>query len=152
LANKTELLVEELALPILGKYGFEFIDCEYKKIAQEMNLTLYIDKQGGITLNDCEKVSRELEEILDKLDPIESGYILSVSSPGLDRALKKENDFKRNLDKKIFIKLYKAMDKQKEIVAVLKSYDEESVTVELKNKRTKLEKKNIAVIKQHVEF
>lgn len=152
LANKIEALVNEKSLPIIGKYNLEFVDCEYKKIGQEFHLTLFIDKKGGVTLDDCEKVSRELEEILDKLDPIDSEYILSVSSPGLDRALKKESDFLRNIDKKIYIKLYRAIDKNKEFIAILKAYDEDNIIVEVKNKKVTLNKKDIAVIKQHIDF
>lgn len=152
MANKIEILVEEKSLPIINKYNFEFIDCEYKKVGQDFNLTLYIDKQGGITLDELEKVSRELEETLDVLDPIDSGYILSVSSPGLDRALKRETDYKRNIDKKIYIKLYKALDKKKDFIGVLKSYDKDTITIQIDREKMILNRTDIANIKQHVEF
>ncbi len=152
MAKKVEELTAELAQPILDRNGFELIDCEYVKVGQEYTLTLYIDKPGGITLDDCELVSRELEVMLDEADPIENEYILSVSSPGLDRALKTEKDFKRNIGKKIYIKTYRAIGKKKEFVAVLSAYDDDTVTITLDKKETRLNRGEIAVIKQHIDF
>ena len=152
MAKKIEELTIELAEPILKRFGFEMIDCEYQKSGQEYTLTLYIDKPGGITLDDCEKVSRELDVILDEADPIENEYILSVSSPGLDRPLKTEKDFERNLNKKIYIKLYRAVNKKKEFVALLSAYDAETVTIEMDKKEIRLNRGEIAVIRQHIDF
>jgi len=152
MANKIEELVTEIATPIVENNGFEIIDCEYKKIGPDYTLTLYIDKEGGITLDDCEKVSRVLEEKLDELDPIENEYILSVSSPGLDRPLKTEKDYARNVGKKIYIKTYRAVEKKKEFVAVLKAYTDEDVTITLKGKHMTLKRGEVAVIKQHIDF
>ena len=152
MAKKIEEITIELAEPILKKNGFELIDCEYIKSGQEYTLTLYIDKPGGITLDDCEKVSRELEALLDEKDPIENEYILSVSSPGLDRPLKTDKDFERNLGKKIYIKTYRAVNKRKEFVADLLAYDADSVTIEMDKKELRLARGEIAVIKQHIDF
>ncbi len=152
MAKKIEELTVDLANPILKKRGFELIDCEYAKSGQDYTLTLYIDKPGGITLDDCEIVSRELEVLLDEADPIENEYILSVSSPGLDRPLKTENDFERNLDKKIYIKTYRAVNKKKEFVALLSAYDAETVTIKMDKKEVRLNRGEIAVIKQHIDF
>ncbi len=152
MANKIEELTIKLAQPILDRNGFELIDCEYVKIGQEYTLTLYIDKPGGIMLDDCELVSRELDALLDNADPIENEYILSVSSPGLDRALKTEKDFQRNMGKKIFIKTYRAVDKKKEHIAVLKAYDDDTVTVEMDKKELRFNRSEIAVIRQHIDF
>lgn len=152
MAKRIEEIAIELALPILERYGFELIDCDYIKFGQDYTLTLYIDKPGGITLDDCEKVSRELEERLDEKDPIENEYILSVSSPGLDRPLKTEKDFERNIDKKVYIKTYAQVNKKKEFVAVLKEYDEDSVTIEINKKQLRINRGDIAVIKQHIDF
>ncbi len=152
MSKRIEEAVTEAVKPILSQYGFEFIDCEYIKSGPDMILTVYIDKPGGVTLDDCEKVSVELDPLLDELDPINEAYILSVSSPGLDRPLKKEADFKRNTGKKIDIKLYRAIDKKKEMTAVLTDYDAKTVTVELKGKKIKLNRTDIAVMKQHIDF
>ena len=152
MSKQIESQVMEATVPILERYGFEFIDCEYTKSGGENILTVYIDKPGGITLDDCEKVSIELDPILDQKDPIKDAYILSVSSPGLDRALKTRKDFERNIDKKIDIKLYRAIDKLKMFTAVLKAFDDESIVVELKNKKKTIARKDIAVMKQHIDF
>jgi len=152
LAKRIEEIAITLAQPILDRYGFELIDCDYLKFGQDYTMTLYIDKPGGITLDDCEKVSRELEASLDEKDPIDNEYILSVSSPGLDRPLKTEKDFERNKGKKIYIKTYAPVNKKKEFVAVLKEYDQDTVTIEMNNKQLRLNRGDIAVIKQHIDF
>ena len=122
LANKVERIVGDIAIKLADELGFEFVDCEYKKIGGENMLTIYIDKDGGVNLDDCETLSRKIEEIIDETDPIDKEYILSVSSPGLDRPVITEADFERNLGKKVYIKLYKMIEKKKEFVAVIKSY------------------------------
>ena len=152
MSKRIEEIVTEASVPVITQHGFEFIDCDYIKSGPDMILTVYIDKPGGITLDDCEKVSVALDPILDQLDPIDDAYILSVSSPGLDRALKTEGDFKRNVGKKIDIKLYRAIDKKKEFTAELTAYDADSVTVILKGKKEKLNRQDIALMKQHIDF
>ena len=152
MAKKVEEITAELARPILEKLGFEMIDCEYQKSGQDYTLTLYIDKPGGITLDDCEIVSRELEVLLDEADPIDNEYILSVSSPGLDRQLKTEKDFLRNRGKKIYIKTYRAVNKKKEFIALLSGYDTETVTIMVDKKEIRLKRGEIAVIRQHIDF
>jgi len=117
--QKTEQLLE----PIIQKCNFELIDVEYVKEGSNWYLRAFIDKEGGITVDDCEAVSRQLSDLLDEKDFIPDAYILEVSSPGLGRQLKKEKDFARNIDKEVEIKLYKAIDKQKEYVGFLIDYD-----------------------------
>ena len=131
--KQTETLLE----PILTEYGFELVDVEFVKEGSNWYLRVYMDKPGGITVDDCEMVSRRFSEILDEKDYIEGSYIFEVSSPGLSRPLKKEKDFKRNLDKEIVVRTYKAMDGEKEFVGLLKEYSfnetgssEDSITIE----------------------
>jgi ribosome maturation factor RimP len=152
LSKKIEKIVFDIANPLAAEMGYEVVDCEYIKIATDVSLTIYIDKDGGVDLDDCEKLSRAVDEALDEIDPIDSEYVLSVSSPGLDRPIKTEKDFERNLEKKVYIKLYRAINKKKEMVAVLKKYDEKSIDIMFENKPYTLERSTVAVIKQHVEF
>ena len=126
-----EQKTEELMLPIIESHGFELVDVEYVKEAGTWYLRAYIDKPGGITVDDCEVVSRAFSDILDEKDYIEDTYIFEVSSPGLDRPLKKEKDFARSIGKDVELKLYKAINKEKEFVGVLAAYDEETVTLEM---------------------
>ena len=116
-------------------------------------LRAYIDKPGGITVNDCETVSRRLSEILDEKDYIEDSYVLEISSPGLGRPLKKEKDFKRSLGKEVEIRTYRMIDKSKEFTGILKAYDDSTVTVELADKTLKtFEKGGIALIRLAFDF
>ena len=125
-----EQKTEELLLPIVEENGFELVDVEYVKEGSNWYLRAYIDKPGGITVNDCEVVSRRLSDILDEEDYIDDAYILEVSSPGLGRPLKKEKDYKRSLGKLIEIRTYRMVEKRKEFTGVLKEYDEKTVTIE----------------------
>lgn len=148
-----EQKTEELLLPMMEEYGFELVDVEYVKEAGTWYLRTFIDKPGGITINDCEMVSRKLSDLLDEKDYIEDPYIMEVSSPGLGRPLKKEKDFKRSLEKEVEIRTYRMIDKQKEFTGVLKSYDENTVTVELADETLKtFEKGDIALIRLAFDF
>ena len=131
--KQTETLLE----PILTEFGFELVDVEFVKEGSNWYLRVYIDKPGGITVDDCETVSRRFSEILDEKDYVEGSYIFEVSSPGLSRPLKKEKDFKRNLDKEIEVRTYKAIDGEKEFIGFLREYTlagtgsgEDSITIE----------------------
>ena len=117
-----EQKTEEILLPIIEEYGFELVDVEYVKEGGTWYLRTYIDKEGGISIDDCEKVSRRLSDILDEKDYIDDTYIMEVSSPGLGRPLKKEKDFKRSLGKEVDIRTYRMIDKQKEFTGILKDY------------------------------
>ena len=143
-----EQKTEELLEPIVREKGFELVDVEYVKEAGTWYLRAYIDKPGGITVDDCELVSRAFGDILDEKDYIAENYIFEVSSPGLDRPLKKEKDFARSVGKEVEVRLYKAIDKKKEFVGLLDSYDDHSVTLELEDGNTKtFEKSAIALIR-----
>ena len=126
-----EQRTEELLTPLVEQHQFELVDVEYVKEGGNWYLRAYIDKPGGITVDDCELVSRAFEETLDREDYISENYIFEVSSPGLDRPLKKEKDFARSIGKDVELKLYKAINKEKEFVGVLAAYDEETVTLEM---------------------
>ena len=124
-----EQRTEELISPIIEQNQFELVDVEYVKEGGTWYLRAYIDKPGGITVDDCEVVSRRLGEWLDEKDFIEDSYILEVSSPGLGRPLKKDKDFDRSIGEDVDIKLYKPMNKQKDYTGTLKAYDKNTVTV-----------------------
>lgn len=148
-----EARVEAWITPVLEQHQFELVDVEYVREVGVWYLRCYIDKEGGITVDDCEVISRLLGEWLDKEDFIEDSYILEVSSPGLGRPLKKEKDFARSIGKDVEIRLYKAIDKQKECTGTLTSYDADSVTITMEDgsERT-FEKSEIALIRLAFDF
>lgn len=144
---------EAILLPILEKNGFELWDVEYVKEGGTWYLRAYIDKPGGIMVDDCEIVSRELSDLLDEKDFIEDAYILEVSSPGLGRVLKKERDFEKSLGKEVEIRTYRMIERQKEFRGILKEYDKDTVTIETDNAQMQtFEKKEIALIQLAFDF
>ena len=148
-----EARVEAWITPVLEQHQFELVDVEYVREVGVWYLRCYIDKEGGITVDDCEVISSLLGEWLDKEDFNEDSYILEVSSPGLGRPLKKEKDFARSIGKDVEIRLYKAIDKQKEFTGTLTSYDADSVTITMEDgsERT-FEKSEIALIRLAFDF
>ena len=148
-----EARVEAWITPVLEQHQFELVDVEYVREVGVWYLRCYIDKEGGITVDDCEVINRLLGEWLDKEDFIEDSYILEVSSPGLGRHLTKEKDFARSIGKDVEIRLYKAIDKQKEFTGTLTSYDADSVTITMEDgsERT-FEKSEIALIRLAFDF
>ena len=148
-----EQKTEDILNPIVDEYGFELVDVEYVKESSTWYLRAYIDKPDGISIDDCEAVSRRLSDILDEKDYIDEAYILEVSSPGLGRPLKKEKDYKRSLGKEVEIRTYRMIEKQKEFTGILKEYDETTVTIEDDggNVRT-FEKADIALIRLAFDF
>ncbi len=148
-----EQLTEELVMPIIEQNNFELVDVEYVKEASNYYLRIYIDKEGGITVDDCEIVSRALGDLLDAKDFIEESYVLEVSSPGLGRPLKKEKDFKRSIGMEVEIHLYKAIDRQKDYTGVLIAYSDDDVTIAVDDdKEMKIERKDIALIRLAFDF
>ena len=148
-----ESKVEAWLLPLLEKNQFELVDVEYVREAGIWYLRAYIDKEGGITVDDCEVVSRRLSDILDEKDYIEEAYILEVSSPGLGRPLKKEKDFKRSLGEEVDVRTYRMIEKQKEFTGLLKDYDDATVTIEMEDGTLKtFEKSDIALIRLAFDF
>ena len=148
-----EQRTEELLLPILERCQFELVDVEYVKEGGNWYLRAYIDKEGGITVDDCELVSRQMSDLLDEQDFIEESYIFEVSSPGLGRPLKKEKDFARNLGKEVEIRTYRAIGTEKEFYGILKSYDETTVTITADNQeKLAFARADIALIRLAFDF
>lgn len=150
--KKVEDVLLELSMPILKKYNFEFIDTEYKKEGGQWYLRLFIDKEGGITIDDCQIVSEELSPKLDEIDPIEHSYIFEVSSPGIERPLKNERDYKRNLNKIIEIKFYEPLYGKKVIEGILLNYNENSIKINYNGEIVEINKSLIAHIKPFIKF
>ena len=148
-----EQQTEELLEPIVAEHGFELVDVEYVKEAGTWYLRAYIDKPGGITVDDCEVVSRQFSDILDEKDYIEDAYIFEVSSPGLGRPLKKEKDFKRSMGEEVEIRTYRAIDRQKEFTGILKAYDNDTVTIAYEDDTEQVfNKSDIALIRLALDF
>ncbi len=124
-----EAKTESFLMPLMKENNFELVDVEYIKEAGNWYLRAYIDKEGGITVDDCEIISRKLGDWLDEKDLIADSYILEVSSPGLGRPLKKDKDFNRSIGEDVDIKLYKPLNKQKDFTGTLISYDKDTVTI-----------------------
>jgi len=152
--SKLEDVVFSLCENTVNKLGYELVEVRYaKEQGDDYVLTLFIYNEQGISLNDCEKVSTEVEVLLDNEDPIKSKYILSVSSLGLDRPIKTDGDFNRNKNKKIRIKLYTPKDGKKEYVGVLTNFDDDSFTIlSENNKQLTFLKKEAAKIVLELEF
>ena len=148
-----EQKTEELVRPIIEANRFELVDVEYVKEGGTWYLRAYIDKPGGITVDDCEIVNRALSDLLDEKDFIEESYILEVSSPGLGRPLKKERDFERSLGEEVEIRTYRMIEKQKEFRGILKSYDKNTVTIVTEDEDEQVfERENIALIRLAFDF
>ncbi len=148
-----ESRTEELLMPILQENQFELVDVEYVKEGGNWYLRAYIDKEGGITVNDCELVSRAMNDLLDEADFIKDSYIFEVSSPGLGRPLKKEKDYMRSMGKELEIRTYRAIDRQKEFYGILTAYDEKTVTIETEEGTEMVfAKSDIALIRLAFDF
>lgn len=148
-----EAKTEAYLLPLMEEYKFELVDVEYVKEAGTWYLRTYIDKEGGIAVDDCEVISRRLSEWLDEKDFIDDSYIMEVSSPGLGRPLKKEKDFIRSVGKEVEIKLYRQFNKQKDFTGILTSYDKESVTIGLEDETEMVfVRSDIALIRLALDF
>ncbi len=151
-AKDYEARTEALILPIVERMEFELVDVEYVKEGSTWYLRAYIDKPGGITVNDCEAVAREMNEILDTEDFIADSYIFEVSSPGLGRPLKKEKDYVRNMGKDVEIHTYRSINRCKDFCGALKAYDANTVTIEADGEEMVFEKSDIALIRQAIDF
>ena len=144
---KIEEKVEQLVKDPIEKLGYNLYDVEYVKEGPEYYLRIYIDKESGIDLNDCEKVSNEINEILDKADYIKEQYYLEVSSPGIERKLRKDKHLEQNISKNVEIKLFKKDNNgKKEYTGKLKAFNQEEIIIET-DKEIAIERKNIAQIK-----
>ena len=147
--QKTEQLLE----PVVAGLGFELVDVEYVREGGTWYLRGYIDKPGGITVDDCEAVSRKFSDILDEEDYNEESYVFEVRSPGLGRPLKKEKDFARSVGEEVEIRTYRAIDRQKEFTGILKRYDEDTVTIAYEDDTEQtFDRADIALIRLALDF
>ena len=150
-----EAKTEALLQPMVDERGFELVDVGYVKEGSNWYLRAFIDKPGGISIDDIEPISRELSEKLDQEDFISDAYILEVSSPGLGRPLKKDKDFVRSIGEEIEIHLYRAINKQKEFVGILKEFNKEenTFTVELEDgEETVFNRTDVALVRLTFDF
>ena len=148
-----EQRTEELISPIIEQNQFELVDVEYVKEGGTWYLRAYIDKPGGITVDDCEVVSRALSDLLDKHDFIEDAYVLEVSSPGLGRPLKKEKDFARSIGEEVDVRTFRAISHQKEFTGILRDYDKEKIVLEMEDQELlEIERADIALIRLSFDF
>ena len=145
--EEIEMKTEHLLTPILDEFGFELWDVEFVKEGADFYLRAYIDKEGGITIDDCVDVSRKLSDELDKDDFIEDAYILEVSSPGLGRKLVKDKEFEKSIGKDVDIKFYKPVEGIKDITGKLVGYTKESITIEVGSKDMAYDRSVIASVK-----
>lgn len=161
ISREYEERTEKLLNPIMETNNFELVDVEYVKEAGNWFLRVYVDKEGGITIDDCETVSRALSDILDQEDFIQDSYILEVSSPGLGRQLKKDKDFKRSIGQEIDVKLYsnfkyKVQGKEiqsKELTGILEDFTADAISITLENEETvDILRKDIAIVKLALDF
>lgn len=152
IANKYEKIIEDIVKPIIENSGYEYVGTELKTAGGQKELIIYADKPGGIGLDDCENISRLIEPAIDEKDPIDDAYYLCVSSPGLDRALKEQNDFNRSLGKRVDIRLYSSRNGKKEFTGLLKSCDESGFTVEINGSDTAFSYRETASVKLHVDI
>lgn len=145
-------LVADLATPIVEEAGCSLWDVEYVKEAGSWFLRVYIDKDGGISIDDCEAVSRPLSDLLDQSDPIEGSYTFEVSSAGADRVLKKPEHFARFQGDEVELKLYRPREGRKNFVGLLQSYQDGDVTLEVNGTPMAFEKKEIALVRLYPRF
>ena len=151
--NRVEKITKELAIPILEKEKFELVDIEYKKEGANWFLRLYIDKPGGITLDDCQKVSEQLGNLLDKEDLVKGNYFLEISSPGLDRPLKTDRDFARFEGKLVEIRLYEALDGNKVLEGELIGLEDNVIKLNVVDVGlVELPKEKVALAKPAIKF
>ncbi|RKJ43585.1 ribosome maturation factor RimP [bacterium 1XD8-76] len=144
---------EKILLPITEDAGVEIYDVEYVKEGSDWYLRAYIDKKGGVTIEDCEKVSRAVSEVMDREDFIPDAYILEVSSPGLGRALKKDKHLARSMGEEVEIRTYKPIEKQKEFSGILRDFDAESITIEPEEgTNIKFARSDVALIRLALDF
>lgn len=148
-----EQKTEELLLPIMNEFRFELVDVEYVKEGSNWYLRAYIDKPGGITVDDCEAVSRRLSDLLDEEDFIDDAYILEVSSPGLGRPLKKDKDFARSIGEEVEIRTFRPVDHEREFTGVLKGFDKNRLVIELEDHEImEFSRDNIALVRLSFDF
>lgn len=150
--SKITETVRQLAEPVAEENGVEIWDVEFVKEAGTQYLRVYIDKDGGVDINDCEAVSRALDPILDEADPIPCSYVFEVGSAGIDRELKRPSDFEKFMGSQVQVKLYQPFEGQKSYVGELKHYENGDVTLQVGNREVLLKKPMIAQVRLYVEI
>ena len=145
-------LVAKLAAPVVEEAGCELWDVEYLREAGSWYLRLYIDKEGGVDILDCERISRTVSDLLDEADPIEGSYTFEVSSAGAERPLKRPSDFQRFMGSPVAVKLYRAREGRKEFAGVLSGYEEGRVTITVGERELTFAKEEVALCRLRVEF
>ena len=151
MAKVTEI-VAQLAAPAVAEAGCELWDVEYVREAGTWFLRLYLDKEGGVDIMDCEKVSRTVSDLLDEADPIEGSYTFEVSSAGAERALKRPSDFEKFMGSPVTVKLYKARDGRKEFAGTLTGYQDGDVIVTVGREEMTFPKADVALCRLRIEF
>lgn len=149
---KVTEIVQKLAEPVVREHGCTLWDVEYVREGDQRFLRLYLDKEGGVDIDDCEAVSRAMDPLLDEADPIPESYHFEVCSAGLERVLKRPSDFARFLGSPVTVKLYRPLNGRKEIPAVLTGYDDGRITVEAGTETITFEKSQVAQVRLRVEF
>ncbi len=144
--------VEAFARPVVENLGCSLWDVEYVREGSERYLRLYIDKDGGVDISDCEAIHRAVDPILDEKDPIAESYHFEVCSAGLERALKRPSDFERFVGSAVLVKLYRPRNGMKEIPAILRGYEDGQVTVEAGKETITFAKSEVALVRLRVEF
>ena len=149
---KVTELVAQFATPIVEQLGFSVWDVEYVREGAERFLRIYIDKDGGVDIDDCEKIHRAIDPILDEKDPIAESYHFEVCSAGIERALKRPEDFARFMGSAVLVKLYRPRNGLKEIPGTLRGYENGKITVEAGKETITFEKSEVALVRLRVEF
>ena len=144
--------VTQMALPVVEAHGCQLWDVEYVREGSEYFLRLYLDKDGGVDINDCEAISRAMDPILDEEDPIPESYHFEVCSAGLERPLKRPSDFERFMGEPIMVKLYRPRNGLKEIPGILRGYENGCVTMEAGKETITFQKSEVALVRLRVEF
>lgn len=148
MASNIENKVEELVKPIITNIGYDLYDVRYEKEGKDYYLRIIIDKPEGIDINDCETVNNSINDILDEADYIKEQYFLEVSSPGLERVLRKPNHFLSQIGNEISVKLFKPIEKKKEFIGILEEFSaQDGITLKVDNTTMKIDLKDIAVAK-----
>ena len=144
--------VENLIESTVNNLGYELYDVEYAKEGKDYFLRIFIDKEAGIDLNDCEKVNDGINDLLDKADYIKEQYFLEVSSPGIERNLRKDKHLEANIGTLVEVKMFKAIEGQKVLQGILKEFNKENIVLELEDKNLEISRKDISVIKTVYEW
>ncbi len=147
--SKIEDKIEKLVTEPINNLGYEVYDVIYAKEGKDNYLKIFIDKDTGISLDDCEKVNNEITDLLDEANYINDSYFLEISSPGIERHIRKDKHLEKSLGEEIDIKLFTPIDKQKEIIGILKQFDKDTLTIEKEEKKELIiQRNNISLIKR----